>query len=371
MSDLRTLLRAAAAARRAGRPLLVATVVGVRGSSYRRAGARMILDQERWLAGSVSGGCLEADLVRRGWWLLRDGAAALLTYDSSDDDGTSSFGLGCGGVIDILLQRLEPDDPVDPFRFMESCVEAQRPGVIATVVQSDDERVPLGSRVQVRENAVPASGIDDRKLLDGVLRDVGDVLRAGQPVVATYATCGGRVRVLLEPVLPPARLFVLGTGHDAVPVVTQARAVGWEVLVWADSGRFSAHERFAAADAVLLGDPSALLEQIDRSARSACVVMSHHYERDRSALRSALASRTLYVGVLGPRRRTGKILDDLGLKGAWDDPRLHAPVGLELGAESPAEIALSIVAEVQSVLTCAAATSLRDRSSPIHVGLAS
>jgi xanthine/CO dehydrogenase XdhC/CoxF family maturation factor len=169
--------------------------------------------------------------------------------------------------------------------------------------------------------------------------------------------------VLFEVILPPPHLFVIGTGHDAVPVVRLAKSLGWNVTVCARQIRVSIRERFAGCE-VLFGSPKDLAARIDTHERAFAVVMGHDFDADREHVAMLLASRTRYIGILGPRARTARMLADLGVDAG--DPRVHAPVGLELGAETPEEIALAIVAEIQSVLGKATATHLRDRRGSIH-----
>lgn len=377
MSEVRALLRSAAALRREGKPALLATVAAVRGSSYRRPGARMLLAEDRWLAGSVSGGCLEGDVLRKGWWRTRDGAPVLVTYDATaSDDVRWGFGLGCDGVVEVLLERLGGGghvavaSAVDPLRFIERCHEGQRRGVLATVFRSAVPGVPVGARMAIdAAGASETNGVEPwlrTALVDECSRALAESSRAS---ARKLVFDGEEVELLVEPVLPAPRLFVLGSGHDAVPVVDMARLVGWEVVLCDPNARGGTRERFAAADEVVVEPLAQLAARIDASDRPLAVMMAHHYERDREALRMLLASRARYIGVLGPQRRTARMLAELAEQPGSEarrDERVHAPVGLELGAESPQEIALAIVAEVQSVLTHAAASSLRLRPGPIH-----
>ncbi|HEY5947483.1 MAG TPA: XdhC family protein, partial [Kofleriaceae bacterium] len=175
----------------------------------------------------------------------------------------------------------------------------------------------------------------------------------------------GSVDVFIEAVLPPPRVFVFGTGHDAVPVVQLARNLGWDVAVCTDQVRVTTRERFGQADEILVGTPAELASRIDECDRAVAIVMNHNYELDRDAVGMLIGTRARYIGVLGPRARTSRMLNDLYLV-SQDDPRLHAPIGLELGAETPHEIALAIVSEVQAVLARVPAQCLRDRVGSIH-----
>ena len=371
MSELDVIVREAAALRRADAPFLLATVVAVRGSSYRRPGARMIVSLgdptrgDRWVAGCVSGGCLEGDVVRRGAHRIRHGVPIVVTYDSTSDDEIGwGFGLGCNGVVDVMLEQIDAGTAVDPLLFASDCIAAETRGVLVTVFRSDDDAVRVGARLALRPGAPTQTSLPD-----GALRDALE--RAARTALTTTTVEIRGVTALVEILEPPPRLFVCGTGHDALPVVTLARSMGWRVTVAAGHPSAATRDRFVGADELLAGPGSVLREAASRHARSFAVVMSHDYERDRECVAALLDSRVEYIGVLGPKRRTERMLAELAQSGvAVTDAmlgRLHAPVGLDLGAETPQEIALAVVSEVQASLTNAAARRLRERSGPIHV----
>jgi xanthine dehydrogenase accessory factor len=341
----RSLLEAARELRACNQQTIVATVVRVHGSAYRRPGARMLLTRDRWIAGSISGGCLESDILRRAWWLT-EREPAIVTYDSSvpedasGDELRAAFGLGCGGVIDILLERT-----TEPLARIDGWLAAQRGGVLATVFSPSVRHVALDA--------------------DGTLHGVaGATLRAALAAACDHE--GTWVRqldgedVLIESIRPAPRLFVFGTGHDVVAVVQLAQRIGWHVVVCARHGSHGVRERFREADELVIGDASA---QIAAADTAFALVMSHNVDIDRDHLAMLLTSPARYIGVLGPANRTERLLADIGVT---CDPRIHAPVGLALGAEGPEQIALSIVAEVLAVHAKAGATPLREQVAPIH-----
>jgi xanthine dehydrogenase accessory factor len=372
VSELDLLVREAAALRTAGVPFLLATVVAVRGSSYRREGARMLVADDRWIAGCVSGGCLEGDVVRRGAHRIRHGAPVVVTYDStSDDDIGWGFGLGCNGVVEVLLERIDASAALDPLRFAGECIEAEQRGALVTVYGSPHSASPIGARLAVRSGAPTTSTIPRGEARDAIeelarraLDDIGDA----RPSATTASTHG--LSVLIEVIEPPPRLFVCGAGHDAVPLVALARSMGWRVSVVAEHPSVTTNRRFALADELLPGPAGELPRAVARHTRSFAVIMSHDYDRDKACLRALLPSRVQYIGVLGPRRRTERMLAELSASGVTvtDDAlrRLHAPVGLDLAAETPQEIALAIASEVQAAMTQAPARRLRERGGPIH-----
>lgn len=366
MSDGPGLLAAARQLRASGAPFLVATVVRVRGSSYRRPGARLIAAEERRVAGSVSGGCLEKDLLRTGWWRTRNGPV-VVRYDSSDA-GAPLAALGCGGEVEILLERAgagagEPD----AAGLVERALASGAVAAVATVFRSSTPGLAVGARwCLLGANFFGPEGpaaAAPRPPVEGAL---AGVLRAA----CERAMAERRTRVLtheidekssfdalIEAILPPPRVFVFGAGPDALPVVEATRRLGWDATVWEPTAQAATRERFAATGASLVaGDLDPLRPQIDGCDRALAVVMSHHPRHDGAALRLLLPSRACYIGLLGPRHRAASLASE-----ALDDPRVHAPVGLDLGAETPEEIALAITAEMLASLRRATGGPLRAR----------
>ena len=336
----RTIVDAAARLRREHEPYLVATVASARGATYRHPGARMLLTRFRWVAGAVSGGCLEGDIASTGWSATRNGEAVLLTYDAGgahDDDVRSAFGLGCEGVVEVLVERSGLPGRIDALEVAGRCLRGQQRGAVATVFRAADPALRIGTRAALIEGReLEAEQMPDA-LRDAIARDLADALATG---VTTTTTHDG-VEVLVEAIVPPPRLFVLGAGHDAVPVATLARHLGWDVVVCAPQAKFSMRDRFAAvADEILVGTTAEILQRIEESARALAIVMSHDHERDRDLLAALLDSRVRYIGMLGPAARTQRMLAALGRA---PDPRVHAPVGL-----TPQEVALAIVTGAQA-----------------------
>ena len=367
MSELRALTDAARQRREQRLSFLSATVVRVRGSGYRRAGARMLASADQWLAGSISGGCLERDVMTKGMWRTRNERALLVTYDQAENALDERSGSGCQGVVDVLLERHEPGDPAaaDVFMAAERCIREESVAAVLSVFRSNRSDVPVGARVILAgaELHCTHASVFLRTVF---ARDTDAVIAAqSAPFVVRHADADGEVEALVECIVPPPHLFVFGTGHDAVPLVALAKTIGWSVSVWDASPRSSARERFRTADHYLTGSLEAAVAALSRCVRSAAVVMGHDLAQDRAVLASLLPVGAHYLGVLGPKQRTEQMLVDCGAT-VPDDARLYAPVGLQLGAQTPAEIALAIMAEAQAVLTQSAVTALRAQAGPIH-----
>jgi xanthine/CO dehydrogenase XdhC/CoxF family maturation factor len=369
MTELRRILEELDLAERAGTSLLLATVVGVEGSTYRRPGARLLLSEERWLAGGVSGGCVEGDLLKRAFHRTAAGPV-LVEYDTrTDDDAAWGRALGCNGLVEVWLERLRPGDPVHPLRTLGWWRDGSVPGVLATVLRGTPG--PAGARLALDAAGAVAATIRDAGLAARVAAEARAALAARRSSIAEVEVDGGSFLTFVEYVPAPTRLLLFGEGHDVPPVVALARALGWKTIVVA-SRRTAAAAGPGHADQVVIAHPALLRERVDVRADDAALLMTHDFDRDRLLLAALLRSGSppAYVGVLGPRRRTARLLEEIaaqsGALPADALARVHGPAGLDIGAEGPDEIALSIVAEIRAVLAGRAGGQLRASAGPIH-----
>jgi xanthine/CO dehydrogenase XdhC/CoxF family maturation factor len=369
MKELLKIVNEAQAARAAGKSVALATVVGIEGSAYRLPGARMLIVDGKWVAGSISGGCLEDDVVLRAQQAVARGEPSVAVYDTtSDDDIVFGVGLGCKGVITILIEPIAANaGALDFIRFAKQCLEERVPGIAATVIRTEGEpSARVGSRLLASGGAVRSDIGEpalERALEAWVDRRSGNSLeRVTLP--------GGAALVFIEDIEPPTPLVVFGAGHDAMPVVRLAKDMGWHVTLVDHRPAYATAERFPEADRIVVGTPSETLGRLTLDSDTLALVMTHNYLRDLELLEHLLPSPVRYLGLLGPRRRTDQILGDLKEKGRSpaDDQlaRLYAPVGLDVGSEGPTEVAMSILAEMQAVITSHRGGHLRERKRPIH-----
>jgi xanthine/CO dehydrogenase XdhC/CoxF family maturation factor len=372
MSDIHAIASAVRRLRAEQVCYLVATVVEVTGSSYRRPGARMIIGEDGSIAGGISAGCLESALVRTAWWRTRSEGAVLVSYDSTPDDDELGWGsgFGCNGVVEVLLERAHPDREAT-LDFLFATVEAEQRGVLTSVFRSSVGAVPVGSRACTTANgATSFLGSAAWGCLWGEEEQLiaSHVLHSGWSQTLVLTSEEGCLSVLMEPVVPPPRLFICGEGPDAVPLARFARDLGWTVVIWAGEPRWLSRERFHGLGELSTGTAAELRAAVDASARPAVVVLSHRFERDRDLVAGLLGSKASYVGVLGPRARTARLLTEIGGQAALLNALgcIRAPIGLDIGAESPSEIALSVLAEIQAALSGASAEPLSRRRGRIH-----
>ncbi|HMI85793.1 MAG TPA: XdhC family protein [Polyangiaceae bacterium] len=372
MSDLHAITQTLRRLRAEQIRYLVATVMQVSGSSYRRPGARMIMGEDGSVTGGISAGCLEAALIRTAWWRTRNQEAVLVKYDSTSDDDELGWGsgFGCNGVVEVLVERehAASDAALD---FITHTVAREQRGCLLTVFRSSAARVPVGSRASMTaagDLAFYGRGEWGDFIEADELAAVRQVAKTGSGRTLILQSHEGQIDVLVEPVVPPPRLFLCGEGPDAVPLARFARDLGWSVVVWASEPRWLSRERFHGLGELATGTAHELRREVDASAQPAAVILSHRYERDRDLLEGLLASKTTYIGILGPRARALRLLADVGQPTLSADVarRIHAPIGLDIGAETPQEIGLSVMAEIQAVLSGSTAKPLSQCRGQIH-----
>jgi xanthine/CO dehydrogenase XdhC/CoxF family maturation factor len=294
----------------APQPAWLATVVAVQGSAYRRPGARLLFSRDGKLAGGISGGCLEREVMRTGEWLAQRGPVLRIFDATRDDDGHRVVRSGCNGQVEVLIQEVTP------------------------------------------------------ALSETLQRAAGELAQQRSIALTTLLPSG---RFFLEQLEPAPHLSVFGIGDDVVPIARLATQVGFDVTVRAAHGGFGARARFSGVAPLALAP--AADHALQHYARLFAVVMTHDYEQDRATLAALLRSAARYIGMLGPAHRTRRMLTEIQAREASPPERLacvHGPAGLHLGGEGPEAIALSIVAEAQAVLHGKQAGSLRSRRGPIH-----
>lgn len=370
MTELQRLFLAYDRHRAAGRPCALATVVEVLGSAYRRPGARMLVTEEGELTGAISGGCLEGDARQRARRAIFQGEPALVTYDTRDeDDPRHGLGPGCQGVVRILLEPLNFQDDTNPLEILRSFARHPAPAVLATVFETDTSglKAAVGQRLLLSEAGV----VRGTPLLAAPLAEAAHAtLAAGQSRVLDLATDAGPVRALLEVLTPPLRLVVYGAGNDAQPLVHLAASLGWHITVVDGRPNLATATRFPEAAEVRIV-PVRELETAVPDPLAYHVLLSHNYAYDLAALQTLLASPAPYVGLLGPRLKAQRLLDELDTFPAAQVEelryRLHSPIGLDLGSETPEEIALCIVAEIQAQRSGRQGRPLKERAGTVHL----
>lgn len=339
---------------------ILATVVDVEGSGYRRPGARMLIDRKGFGIGTVSGGCLESDVLERAKKVFETGKSSVITYDTTNDDNSVfGLGMGCRGIVRILLETISQNSFW--FNYIADAILDRKPFVMATLVNSTDEN-PIGQRAFFEENGMATSefGAEETTDLFALMR------------VALYEKKSDIHQlnfgeVFVETVQPPINLQLFGAGYDALPLIKFAKELGWRVSIVDHRAAFANAERLPQADEITVANLDDLPAEFFDDSNSVAVVMTHNYERDCAILPRLLKSSCQYIGALGPKKRTEKILAESGEDFTEDQlRRLHAPVGLDIGADTPEAIALSIVAEINAALKNREGGFLRERKGSIY-----
>ncbi len=347
----------------------LATVVRVRGSSYRSPGTRMLItDDGRW-TGSISGGCLEGDALRKARQVMKEKKTMTVTYDTSEDDKQPfAINLGCNGIIDVLFEPIDSADEQNPVLLFKNLSGKQETVSLATVFAGHDSL--MGKKVILDGSKSIRQSLDQPSLAERIKHDLADLLETKRSRAVSYKVNGDVCEVFLELIQPVIQLMIFGTGFDARPLSETGKKLGWSVTVTDECVAHIAPVFFPQADHLSLCHREFVDRDFIISANTACVLMSHNYEYDRDVLKKLLPSATPYIGILGPRKRFDKILKDFNdqhiMLSDADWERIHAPIGLDIGAETPEEIAIAIIAEIMGKFTQRGAGYLKHRQSPIH-----
>ncbi len=382
MREWRMLLSEARRLWAQGTAHVVATVVRIGGSTYRRPGARMIVEPDGTSYGAVSGGCLEGEITHQALQLLQeDLPARLLAFDLTEDDLLYGFGTGCNGVVHVLLERVPTSGRMSPLVLLDRFLQARRQAVLATVIETHEAGQDwLGHHYLLCEGGLAEGDLPEASPAAWIREEAYRMLNrslAGHEerswAVQRYAADNARMELFLEVLYPPVRLLIFGEGYDVLPVVRFARGMGWEVEVIGRRPQEALSARFPEADVCrFLMHPEQLPQHVATDTRTAALVMNHTYLRDRQVLETLLFESDIpYIGMLGPKERTARMLAELAQTYGQERLeanryRIYGPVGLDIGTETPEEIALAALAEIQAVLHGRSARPLRERPTPIH-----
>lgn len=374
MKEIRDIVKAFDAATKAGKRTALATVVHVEGSSYRRPGARMLVTEDGQLTGAISGGCLEGDALRKALLVMERGENRLVTYDTTDDDDIN-FGvqLGCNGIVHILFEPIDAAAPFHPVLLLQEVVKQVRPAVLVTLFSLSNPTCTQPGTVLFYTNEAQAfqPGID-QSFLQSLFTEAAQALAQQTSAIKAYATESQPVQGFIEYVKPVPSLVIAGAGNDAQPLVDMAAILGWNITVVDGRATHATQKRFPVADKVVVAKSDAVLSHIQLHAQTVFVLMTHNYNYDLALLRQLLQqTKVPYIGSLGPKKKLERMLSDLEQSGLQIGhevlKKLFGPVGLDIGAETAEEIALSILAEIKMVLEDCNGRSLRDKKEPIHI----
>lgn len=371
MRELIDIIRAFGECTKKGKQVALATVVRVSGSTYRRPGARMLFSEKGRLAGLINAACLESDLSERAKQVIHRGKSELISYDTtSPDDIVFGLGLGCNGTVDILMEPSRSPLLAKKIAILERCMSGENATVLATVVVTGGFKgVQLGDYVARDARGTVTGSITDHRLASTVESDI-KAMSASATTQKMYPREGGEVEVFFEVINSPLPLVIFGGGPDVIPLLDAAKLLGWNVTVVDHRPSFATKENVPGADHVVLSEPEQLSDRVSLSDRHIAVIMTHNFDKDRKLLRLLLNSPARYVGLLGPKGKLDTLLQNLEQEGFKPNEkqlrRLHAPIGLDIGAETPEEIAFSIISEIKAVIEGRSGGFLKDRRGAIH-----
>ena len=334
--------------REQGQQIVLATVFETAGSTYSKAGARMLINADGDYQGMLSGGCLEGDLAERARQVLDTGAAQMVTYDLGlNDEELWGLGVGCDGLMKIFLQPLLAETDYAPFRAIARMYDGDRTGVAVTVLESED--IDAGATLVLSGDNVEVFGLSDIAM-SALMSEAKVALAGNLSLTRSIDIDAATAAVLFAIVTPRPRLLILGAGLDAEPVCRLASELGWRISVFDHRPAYIDNGDFKAADRIVCSPAAEMSGQIDLSGFDATIVMSHHLETDRLYLAQLSKTKIPYIGLLGPKDRRKRLVEDLGDAAASLEGRLHGPAGLDIGAVGPAAIALSILAEAYELV---------------------
>ena len=347
----------------------LATVVRVEGSSYRRSGARMlVLDSGEWIGG-ISGGCLEGDALKKAKFAIAQNKSSLITYDTTDDDPFQiGVGLGCNGIIDVLLTPIDPQDSDNQILNLEKCVDSREPTMIVTVLNLNENNIYIndGQSFLVDFNDDFLKLFLKQNFNSALYKDLQNCRNTKQSIIKKYQTESSEVELFLEVIIPATHLIIYGGNYDIYSMVKLAKEIGWKVSVVCNPLKVL-KSLFEMADNVIEKERADELEIDDFTV---AVLMAHDYETDFQNMCKLLKTNILFIGMLGPKKRTDKMflqLLEVGNPISEEDLlRIASPVGLDIGATTPEEIAISVIAEVKTFFSGRDGMRLKFRKNGIY-----
>jgi xanthine dehydrogenase accessory factor len=367
MKELNDIVRAYDKAILQNKQMVLATVVRVDGSSYRRPGARMLVTDDSKITGAISGGCLEGDALEKALFAMATGENKLVTYDSSgEDDIQFGLHLGCNGVVHILFEPIKKEDPQNPVELLRLISNAGEDAVLVTLFSQ--KKIQPGTRLLYLKNHIYSSLSEP--VLDLLTEPVniafGEKLSAFPDIDTEQGSC----TAFIEWIERPVSVVIAGAGNDIQPLVEFAAMLGWSVTVVDGRFHYALPERFPGAAKVLYSRSDDILSQVKTDSQTVFLLMSHNYNYDLGFLKQIVQQAFGYIGLLGPAQKRDRILSDLQDQGIHLNEeqlsKIHGPTGLDIGAENATEIAVSIVAEVKAFLSGRSGAPLKQKKETIH-----
>ena len=367
MKEIRSIVKAYHSSDFATTKAVLATVARVEGSSYRRTGARMLVLDNGTYLGGISGGCLEGDALRRARKALVMDKPAIATYDTTQEDSHQiGVGLGCNGIIDVLFTPLNNNDEQNPVKLLSGLTKIRQPRVVVTITECCDQLNALGKTILFHNDNQFMEFFVIKNIGSAVLNDIKKCLVQQRSRTITYNEGSQRIKIFIEVILPVTHLVIYGSNADIYSLVRISNELGWDATVVTNIAKAD-KSLFLMAASVLNSNGT---EEPVVDDYTVTLLMSHDYKTDLINLQKTLKTKSSYIGLLGPKKRTDKMFNELSKEGTpvspLDQERIFSPAGLDIGADTPEEIALSIAAEVRSHFAGRKGMSLRLRKGTIY-----
>lgn len=369
MKELQLIIHAYEISKIKNQRTALATVVKVDGSAYRRPGARMLVSEDGELTGAISGGCLEGDALRKAQSVIFQQQSMIVTYDTTDeDDQKFGVGLGCNGIIQVLIEPIDFTDKNNPVELLKTALKDRQSGTLVTVFSLKHSRSQqIGTKILKKGKDIHgAFDKIDEKIFEGIINEITYFNDNQSNTIKKYPEFD-EVFVFYESIKPPVQLFLFGAGNDTIPLTKMAGILGWQIHVVDGRRNHATKERFPDASSITAGPPSEVIQHLLPDANSVALLMTHNFEYELEVLTHIISFNLPYIGILGPKKKTEKLISRLSEKGVnISVENIFAPTGLNIGAEGSEEIALSVLSEIKAVLNKKDPIFLRDKSGPIH-----
>jgi xanthine/CO dehydrogenase XdhC/CoxF family maturation factor len=322
----------------------------------------LITDDGRWV-GSISGGCLEGDALRKARKVMMENTPLTVTYDTREESNQNlGIGLGCNGVIDVLIEPIDHTQTSNTVTLFQSLIDSNQAIALATIFEGG----VVGEKIILNAQHEPSGKFSDQRLIAETLSALKHVFETNKSEAIKIHDC----EIFVELIQPTLSLIIFGGGFDARPVSELAKSLGWNVSVTDECVAHIAPIFFPSADKLSLCKREFIDRDFEITSYTACVLMSHNYDYDRDVLKKLLKTDTPYIGILGPRKRFDKMKKEFEATGLIleesEFTRIHSPIGLDIGAEAPDEIAVSIIAEIQGKFAGRSGGYLKYHQGPIH-----
>jgi xanthine/CO dehydrogenase XdhC/CoxF family maturation factor len=329
----------------------------------------MLVTEDGELTGAISGGCLEGDALRKALYAIHQQRNKLVTYDTTNEDDVQlGVQLGCNGIVHILFEPVDDRIEFHPIRLLKELIGERRDTVLLTLFSLDRSAEQPGTCLLYANGGVMTALPGDWQ--DLAMADIKEAAGSRVSGCKEYTLNDQKYNGFVEFIPPPPAVVIAGAGNDVLPLVDMMAMLGWQTTVVDGRPHYATSRRFGQADKVLVARPNEVLNQVNTDAQTLFLLMTHNYNYDLALLRELVTKGFRYIGILGPRKKLDRMLEELRTGGmTLDDEQLtaiHSPVGLDIGAETAEEIAVSIVAEIKMVLSGGAGGLLKEKGAPIH-----